>query len=397
MKTLAQSYNQSLISPFNMTQLPQICFGNGVFSQLVSHIIRWGKRPLLVTGASSFRKSPQWSTLIEELTHVGIIYETYAIAGEPTPYQVDQAVTQFSGQVDVVVGLGGGSALDAAKAIAGLLGLPEPFAVRDFLEGVGVERAYTGPSLPFIAVPTTAGTGSELTKNAVITQHGAGGFKKSFRDDQLLAKVAIVDPELLHSCPRSVMVANAMDALTQLIESYTSPKANPMTLALVESGLTHFVAAFDPSQVQPVNDYAGIAYAAMISGLCLAQTGLGAVHGIASPLGAYFSIPHGEACGILLADTTAVNVAAMQARDLDNVALCRYHKVAELLGCGGTHELVALMHQWQCEALLPSLSSFGITEQDFASIVAASGGNSMKTNPIKLSPDELEAILLACI
>lgn len=397
MNTLEIPSASHLIRPFSMTHLPQIRFGNGAVAQLVSEIKQWGSIPLLVTGARSFRTSEHWANLVEELKQNGIQYRECSVEGEPTPEQIDVAVQQFYGSVDLVVGLGGGSALDAAKAMAGLLGLAEPASIRDYLEGVGAELVYPGPSLPFLAVPTTAGTGSELTKNAVITQHGPGGFKKSFRDDQLLAKVAIVDPELLHSCPRSVMVANAMDALTQLIESYTSPKANPMTLALVESGLAHFMTAFDPNNDTPIRDYAGIAYAAMISGLCLAQTGLGAVHGIASPLGAFFSVPHGAACGILLAETTAINVAAMQARDQGNPALVKYQRVAELLGCKQLDDLVTLLRRWQGESLLPSLSSFGMERKDFESIVAASGGNSMKTNPIKLTPDELTGILQACI
>jgi len=234
------------------------------------------------------------------------------------------------------VGIGGGSALDAAKAIAGLLRVGD--SVMDYLEGVGPEKPYTGPAVPFIAVPTTAGTGSEATKNAVLSRHGRDGFKKSFRDERLVAQHALVDPDLLIGCPPELIAANGMDALTQLVESWTSLRANPFTDALALSGLE---AARDA--LLPWYENAGgpaditeaarsrMAYASLISGITLAQVGLGAVHGLASPLGAFFPIPHGVVCGTLLAEATDINIRAMRERDRHNPALARYARLAEIL------------------------------------------------------------------
>ena len=174
----------------------------------------------------------------------------------------------------------------------------------DHLEGVGPERPYHGPATPFIAVPTTAGTGSEATKNAVLT--APGGFKKSFRDDKLVAEWAIIDPDLLATCSPALIGADGLDAFTQLLESFVSTRANPMTDALARSGI---MAARDALSslyhAQSAAARAQMAYASLLSGICLAQTGLGSVHGLASPLGAFFPIPHGVVCGTLVATATA--------------------------------------------------------------------------------------------
>ena len=261
----------------------------------------------------------------------------------PATGEVAPAVAPASGPApfDVVVGIGGGSVLDTAKAVAGLL-IPGN-SVMDHLEGVGPELPYRGPSVPFVAVPTTAGTGSEATKNAVLSVRGAGGFKKSFRDEALVARVAIVDPDLLAACPPELIAGNGMDALTQLLESYVSTKANPFTDALALSGLAAardgLLAWFE--EVAAARGAAGpgsvaavareqMAYAALCSGICLAQAGLGAVHGLASPLGAQYPIPHGAACGATLVAATRVNIAALEARDPGNRALSRYAAAGRL-------------------------------------------------------------------
>jgi alcohol dehydrogenase len=315
----------------------------------------------------------------------------------------------------VVVAIGGGSVLDTAKAVAGLLTAGN--SVRDHLEGVGSELPYRGPSVPFVAVPTTAGTGSEATKNAVLSERGPRGFKKSFRDDALVAQVAIVDPDLLASCPPDVIAGNGMDALTQLLESYFSLRANPFTDALALSGLA---AARDGLLTWHAEAVAGrgdggmgslaaaarerLAYAALCSGICLAQAGLGAVHGLASPLGALFPIPHGAACGATLAAATRVNIAALETRDPGSVALSRYAVAAWLLTGRAVADdaetraaLVPELVSWSARLGVPRLSSFGIAESDIPAIVADSRGSSMKTNPIVLTDEEIAAILLASL
>ncbi|MBL1377213.1 iron-containing alcohol dehydrogenase [Zobellella iuensis] len=387
----------TLIAPFSLSALPRIRFGPGLFYQLVSEIETFGSRMLLVTGAGSFAGGEHYRWLQAELEARRITWFRVAIGGEPTPEMVDEAVARFGKEeIAVVVGVGGGSALDAAKAIAGLLRTGTP--VCDHLEGVGPELPYLGPAVPFIAVPTTAGTGSEMTKNAVITRPGR--FKKSFRDEALLARLALVDPELLLSCPQPVLLANAMDAFTQLLEAYTSTRASRFTDALAEDGIRAFAAGFAPGAGQPVRDYSALSYAAMLSGICLAQAGLGAVHGMASPLGACFPVPHGMVCGILLADTTRANIAALRERAPLSPALDKYARVARWLSGddgAGAEDLAGLLQGWTRACRLPRLADYGMAAADIPRVVAMSGGNSMQTNPLVLTEAELGDILRRCL
>ena len=276
-----------------------------------------------------------------------------------------------------------------------------------------------------MAVPTTAGTGSEATKNAVLSVRGAGGYKKSFRDEQLVASVAIVDPDLLAACPPALIAANGMDALTQLLESYVSTKAGPFTDALALSGLA---AVRDGLGLWFAEAAAGLgagesgsaaaaarglmAYAALCSGICLAQSGLGSVHGLASPLGAQYPIPHGVACGATLAAATRINIAAMESRDPGNRALRRYADVGRLLagvaagadaaGAAAAHRraraaLVSTLESLTARLAVPRLSAFGIAESSIPALVADSRGSSMKTNPIVLTDEEIGEVLRASL
>jgi alcohol dehydrogenase len=313
--------------------------------------------------------------------------------------------------VEVVVGIGGGSVLDTAKAVAGLL-IPGN-SVMDHLEGIAPGLPYQGPAVPFVAVPTTAGTGSEATKNAVLSVRGAGGFKRSFRDEALIARVAIVDPELLRSCGPELIAANGMDALTQLLESYLSTRANPVAdelalrgLAAARDGLLawHGMAVAGLGGAAADGARAAMATASLCSGICLAQTGLGAVHGVASPLGALFPIPHGVACGATLVAATRVNIAALEEREPQSAALARYAEVGRILAGSvaaspasdreARAALVRLLADWRVRLAVPRLSAYGIAAADIPAIVADSRGSSMKTNPVVLTDDEIAAILL---
>jgi len=391
-----------MIHPFSIARLPRIEFGAGGIKKLPDLISQYGNRVLLVTGQRSFPESPYWPVLLTALAKAGVGWAQVRINDEPSPQNVDEAVGQFHGKnFSVVAGIGGGSVLDAAKAIAGLL--PVGDSVMDYLEGVGPEKPYQGPALPFIAVPTTAGTGSEATKNAVLSVRGPNGFKKSFRDDQLVPQYALLDPDLLASCPPAQIAANAMDALTQLLESYVSIKANPLTDALAESGLKAVrdgLFAWYENGENAAEGRAQMAYAALLSGVCLAQTGLGSVHGLASPLGAFFPIPHGVVCGTLVGAATRVNLAALRERDSENPAWRKYARASAVLH--GRHfpnpeeghaALLALLDEWTERLNLPRLSAYGIQGGDFPQIVAHSRGSSMKTNPLVLSDAEISAVL----
>jgi alcohol dehydrogenase class IV len=392
------------IMPFDIARLPRILFGEGRIQEIPSQIASFGKRVLIITGNQSFRATEHWDTLQQQMHEQKIVWETYIITKEPSPEDIDQAVAEFKTKnIEVVVGIGGGSVLDAAKAIAGLL--PHGNSVMDHLEGVGKNIPYQGPATPFIAVPTTAGTGSEATKNAVLSRQGKNGFKKSFRHDALVPQVALVDPNLLASCPPHLLAANGMDAFTQLLESYVSSRANPMTDALALSGITAFSEGFFPTWENDDIDKtkAGrskIAYAALLSGINLAQTGLGSVHGLASPLGAFFPCPHGVVCGTLVAEATEINITALTQRDPNHIALVKYAQIGEQL----THRtfntptaahqaLIELLREWTERLKLPKLNTYGMQSTDLDQIVANSQGSSMKTNPIELTDEELKELL----
>lgn len=391
-----------MIAPFSIARLPRIEFGAGVISKLPELIAQSGKQVLLVTGRRSFTNSPHWPVLLAALAKAGVDWEQTRVDDEPSPPLIDKIVRQFhSAGITAVVGIGGGSVLDAAKAVAGLL--PSGDSVMDYLEGVGPEKPYYGPAMPFIAVPTTAGTGSEATKNAVLSVRGHDGFKKSFRHELLVPEYALVDPDLLATCPPLQIAANAMDALTQLLESYVSIKANPFTDALAESGL-HAVReglfAWYVGGEHAAPGRAKMAYAALLSGVCLAQTGLGSVHGLASPLGAFFPIPHGVVCGTLIGAATRVNLRALQERDANNPAWRKYAQAGAILhgrsfaGIEESHTaLLTLLDEWTERLMLPRMNAYQIQESDFKHIIAYCRGGSMKTNPLPLSDAEIADVL----
>jgi len=393
-----------VISEFSIARLPRIEFGAGRLATVPALARSMGERAVLVTGAGAIETHPAWQPFLDALAQEGIRWEQLRIRGEPSPELVDESVTRLrAGDFQLVIGIGGGSVLDGAKAIAGLL--PQGNSVMDHLEGVGPELPYQGPPLPFIAVPTTAGTGSEATKNAVLSRQGAEGFKKSFRDEQLVPDVAVVDPDLLSTCPPALIAANGMDALTQLMESYVSLRANPLTDALALSGLEAArdgLLAWHEGGPGAADGRERMAYAALLSGITLAQTGLGSVHGLASPLGAFFPIPHGVVCGTLVATATRINLQALREREAHSPALAKYARLGELLS-GRRMErteqaldtLVATLEDWTERLQLPRLAAYGVTAADFDKVVANSRGSSMKTNPIVLTDGEIGAVLKA--
>jgi alcohol dehydrogenase len=393
------------MTEFSLSRLPRIEFGTGALAKLPAITRGYGAHALLVTGAGSLKRSPLWPSLTAGLKAQGISWQHLAVPGEPSPQMVDEAVRALRTEsIDVVIGIGGGSALDAAKAIAGLL--KPGNSVMDHLEGVGPELSYCGPATPFIAVPTTAGTGSEATKNAVLSVQGMDGFKKSFRDEKLVAEYALVDPDLLATCPPSVIAANGMDAFTQLLESYISSRATPLTDSLAWGGMKAardgLLALYADAGDAVARER--MAYAALVSGITLAQVGLGSVHGLAAPLGAFFPIPHGVACGTLVATATSLNIETLRTREPRHPALEKYAQVGRLLSKQGQLDrdaahraLIDTLQAWTRELKLPTLAHYGVTPADIPRIVANSRGSSMKTNPVLLDDSEITAIVAARI
>lgn len=389
-----------MIAEFRFAASPHIHFGAGTRAGLADILAGFGPRILLVTGARSFDESPLCQSLREELQS-RFELQQLRIDGEPSPSVVDEAVAEFRGfGADVVVAIGGGSAVDAAKAIAGLM--PLGHSVLEYLEGVGRGRTFGGPSTPFVAVPTTAGTGGETSKNAVLSELGEGGFKKSFRHELLVARHIILDPELTLSCPANVTAACGMDAFTQLLESYVSGGASPMTDALAASGMA-MVRSSLLRAVRHGDDLearTGMLYASSLSGLTLANAGLGSVHGLASPLGAFFPIPHGIVCGTLVYEASRMNIACMQARDPGNPALIKYAEAGrimldnpELDDEKARRSLLDMLDDWTEKLAIPRLSSYGVTSADVPRIVKGCRGNSMRTNPVLLDDVELSDLV----
>lgn len=401
MITHRDNLNMFNFNSFSISQLPNIEFGSGSIKKLPSIIESFGKNILIVTGAKSFIASESWKELEAIFANQSITYSICHIITEPSPSLIDECVSEYkSSAIDVVVAIGGGSAIDAGKAIAGLLKIDN--SVMDFLEGVGPELSYKGPAVPFVAVPTTAGTGSEATKNSVLSVQAFDGFKKSFRDEQLVANYAILDPDLLKSCSRFLIASNGMDALTQLMESYVSVNANEITDALAISGIRavneSLLAWYEGNDSD--ENRSKMAYGSMISGINLAQTGLGSVHGLASPLGAFFPIPHGVVCGTLVAEATAMNIKVMLERDADNIALAKYAVLGRLfsgddsLSDTEAHDsLVSLLNELTIKMDLPYLKEYGVRLEHLEHIVGHSRGSSMKTNPIVLTDDEIRHIV----
>jgi alcohol dehydrogenase len=399
-----------VLGPFATARTPRIVFGAGRMVELPSIVREHGSRALLLTGVRSLRSSPAWGALTEGLAASGIAWEAMAIDGEPSPGLVDGAVAdRRADPPDVVVGIGGGSVLDAAKAIAGLL--RSGTTTLDHLEGVGRGLPYPGPATPFVAVPTTAGTGSEATKNAVLAERGPDGFKKSFRDERLVAAVALLDPDLLAGCPPPLVAGDGMDALTQLLEAYLSTGATPYTDAVALSGLEaardgllawHAAASAGSPAASSAAARSRMAWAALASGIALANAGLGAVHGLVAPLGALTGVPHGTGCGLLLAAATRANLAALEARQPGHPALARYAEAGRLLADlpalpdGEAQEaLLSMLDAWTAALRLPRLRDFGLRAADLPRVVAGARGGSMRTNPVVLTDAELTAILAA--
>ena len=390
------------MNPFSLAATPQLHFGKGKISVLPSVINVFGDRILLVTGAHSFLSSGYGATLMEVLVEKGLAVECAIINKEPTPSVIDSIVSRHSQPVpDVVVSIGGGSVLDAGKAISAMLPLNEP--VRDYLEGIGTKPLHPGTKIPFIAVATTSGTGSEATKNAVLSETGPAGFKKSLRHSNFVPNVAIVDPLLSVSCPPSITASSGMDAFTQLLESYLSSTANPVTDALAYEGLgrvsTSLLNAFDDGANLEARE--NMALASYLSGITLANAGLGLVHGFASSIGGYFDIPHGIICSSLMAAANKVTVRRLRSEKRNTYAILKYATVGRLFAGTKNNKddyyvdsLLELLEAWTINLKIPSLTQYGVSPSDFSKIADATDS---KNNPIQLNYDEiLEVLDTAC-
>jgi len=377
---------------FEFATATQIIFGEGTAAGLPELVRTFGTRPMVVTGASTDRAA--W--LISALAA-----EAFAVPSEPTVELVREGVKRIrSAGCDVIVSIGGGSAIDAGKAIAAIAtNGGEPL---EFLEVVGKGRTISTSPLPFIAVPTTAGTGSEVTRNAVLgsTEHGV---KASLRSPLMLPRVALVDPELTYEMPRTITACTGLDALTQLIEPYVSSRANPLVDALCMDGISRVGGALrraynDGGDRDARSD---MALGSLFGGLALANAGLGVVHGFAAPLGGSWKAPHGALCAALLPHGMAANVAALRRRAQQHPALERYAVLARLLTGlpeASAEDGIEWVRSLCAELNVPALHTWGVTEADLPGVVEkAAHASSMKANPLQLTSGELLELVTSAL
>ncbi|MEJ5357353.1 MAG: iron-containing alcohol dehydrogenase [Desulfobacterales bacterium] len=372
---------------------PRILFGPGTAGRIAAEAAALGKRALIFTGSDPQRAAFLRQPLEEE----GHSVKTWVVRGEPTLETLAQALEEARGFApEVLIALGGGSVLDTAKAVSGLLRNPgDPL---DYLEVIGRGRPLVHPGPPCIAVPTTAGSGAEATRNAVIGSP-AHRVKASLRSPHLLPRLAVVDPELALGLPPAVTAATGMDALAQLIEAFVGRKANPLTDPLCREGIRRAARAL-PAAVADGSDRRSreeMAIASLFGGIALANAGLGAAHGLAAPLGGMTAAPHGVLCGRLLPAVTAANVAALRRRDPANPALRRYAEVARLLtgrADAAPEDAVCWLSERVREFDLPTLAACGLSPADAPELIArARRASSMRGNPVELTEEELDAIL----
>lgn len=369
------------MQPFEFAAAGRIVFGAGAFARLDAIAAEFGKRPLFVTGKRGADAAGP----------------CFRVAGEPTISTITEGVEAFrASSCDMVIAIGGGSAIDAGKAIAAAAA--NSGGLLDYLEVIGKGRPLDAPPYPFIAVPTTAGTGSEVTRNAVIgsPEHSV---KVSLRSPWMLPRVAIVDPDLTRSLPPAITASTGLDALTQLIEPYVSTRANPMTDNFCLDGLRRVAASLDRAFANGDDGEAreNMAWASLLGGLSLANAGLGVVHGFAAPVGGMFHAPHGAVCAALLPAGMRANIDALRRRDPQNPALDRYRVIAGILTgrADATAERGASWVEDLTKRLqIPPLRAYGIAGSDLAPLAEkAARASSMKANPVALTPAELRAVV----
>ncbi|HEX4056140.1 MAG TPA: iron-containing alcohol dehydrogenase [Tepidisphaeraceae bacterium] len=390
------------MQPFEFFGTARIIFGRGISARAGELAAGLGKSPLIIHNSDHLI-----DRLVQLLSATGTPAPIRRQRGEPTVADIDASVELARRHnCDSVVALGGGSAIDAAKATAGLL--TNDGSAIDYMEIIGKGRKITRPALPWMAIPITAGTGAEATRNAVIGLPEKK-FKASIRSELLLPQIALVDPELGIGVPPPITASSGMDALCQSIESYTSTGASPLTDVLALRGV-HLAARYLPRAFHDGNDLEareGMSLAALLSGMTLTNAGLGAVHGFASPLGANFPIPHGTICAALLPHVIAANVRTLreQPQAAGMQGLTRYAQIGRQLPdfetAADNDAIDACVHftaNLLRELHIPPLNQFGLRLADIPEMVAlARKASSMRFNPVVMSDESLSAVLMAAI
>ncbi len=390
-----------MTTSFNLFSVGHILFGRGEFRQLGTLAAKGGRTALLVTNSGEAGDGGLVDQASQRLREAGVGVALHRQRGEPTIHDIETALaTARKSGCQTVVAMGGGSALDAGKAVAGLMA--NGGGPLDYLEVVGRGEKLRSPAAYWIAVPITAGTGAEVTRNAVLGVPERG-FKASLRSELLLPRVALIDPELAVGVPAAVTARSGMDALCQLIEAYTSRGAQPITDALAWEGIGRAARALPRAVAdgQDCDAREDMALAALLSGIALSNAGLGAVHGFAAPAGANYPIPHGTVCARLLPPVVAANAAVLAEEAADHPLLEKYRALGRQLT--GRTDLqkneaieagVRFLEDLVDQLDIPRLSDFGLQPEGFAPLIAlARRSSSMRYNPVTLPDTVLEEIL----
>ncbi len=378
---------------FEFATANRIIFGSGSVNKVSQIAQKYGSNPLVITGKSAKRAEP----LLNQFENSSIIASVFPVSSEPTTTIISECLQIAQKKnCNVIISIGGGSPIDTGKAVAALM--TNEGDLLDYLEVIGKGKPLKNPSIPFIAVPTTAGTGAEVTKNSVIDspEHKV---KVSLRSQFLLPDVAVIDPFLTHSMPPNITEYTGLDAFTQVIEPYVSNKANPLTDSICREGIKRISRSLlkaykDGSDNRARED---MCIGSLFGGLALANSKLGAVHGLAGPLGGMIGAPHGAICGILLPNVIKVNILALKSRRPDSPALLRYDDIARIVTYNPkatAADLINWLTGFYENLEIPKLSKFGLKESNINEIVQkAKITSSMKGNPLQLNDEELKDII----
>lgn len=382
---------------FELKKIPEILAGPGKIKILPELIRKYGNKAAIIVGASSFVSSSYYLELEMDLDKAGIEVEIISVREEPKASFIDACVETLKGKgIAVVAAIGGGSVMDTGKAISAMMDLDH--SVEEYLDGMGT-RKHDGKKLPFIAVPTTAGTGSEVTANAPLGKLGPDGYKKSLRHNNFIPDHVIMDPLLYMSCPRGIAYSSGMDAFSQLVESYLSTKSSTVTDQLSMKGMNLLLASlhrlFDNEDDHKEGLWSDMATASMLSGITLLNAGLGTVHGMASAISKYYNIPHGTICANLMLETNIETVKAIGIEgDNNDEAIMKYKKLASLFGDLDFYRRDApftdMLSCYMEKLDIPTMASMGFNDQYVDEIVKESGD---KNNPVELTDDAKKRIL----
>jgi alcohol dehydrogenase class IV len=387
-----------MVETFGLLRTPKIFCGTGEISRLPALLKSRCTRALILTGSKSYAHNKAIAELINHLEKEKIVLQFERIEHEPSPEDIDRITNKYRNvDLEVVIAMGGGSVMDAGKAVSAMLPIAEP--VTEYLEGLGT-RLHPGIKVFFVAVPTTAGTGSECTANAVLSGSAGGvAFKRSLRHENLVPDVAFVDASLSISCPRTTTAASGMDALTQLIESYLSVKSGPVTDALALDGIVQIhhslIKAWEDGENK--NARSGMAYGAMLSGITLANAGLGLIHGFASSIGASFEIPHGVVCGTMMAVVNRYNIHSVLSDSVKGSLAKKYVFLGKIFSGIETREnewylryVADYLDELTTRLEIPRLGKYGVTSSDLEKIAAATDH---KSNPVRFEKGQLVEML----